>query len=80
MAKDPTICSCECRRCQYRLRWVFCWGHEARGKRAGMGRSTAGLPIRGHEACEECTKMGRRRHADCATGTLGGLPYWGHDT
>eukprot|EP00959_Pyramimonas_sp_CCMP1952_P036259 758710-Pyramimonas_sp.AAC.1 len=28
-----------------------------------------------HETCEGCAKMARRRHADCATGTLGGAPY-----
>eukprot|EP00959_Pyramimonas_sp_CCMP1952_P085482 1788050-Pyramimonas_sp.AAC.1 len=28
----------------------------------------------GHETFEGCATMGRRRHAGCATGTLGGAP------
>eukprot|EP00959_Pyramimonas_sp_CCMP1952_P115319 2410269-Pyramimonas_sp.AAC.1 len=28
----------------------------------------------GHEACEGVPQLGRRRHADCVTGTLGGVP------
>ena len=28
LAKGPTICSCEYRRCECRLRWSSLWGHE----------------------------------------------------
>ena len=28
LTKDPTICSCEYRHCEYRIRWSSLWGHE----------------------------------------------------
>ena len=28
LAKDPTICSCKYRSCEYHLRWSSLWGHE----------------------------------------------------
>eukprot|EP00959_Pyramimonas_sp_CCMP1952_P270061 5645741-Pyramimonas_sp.AAC.1 len=41
---------------------------------------TAPLTLRwsslwGHEVCEGCAKMGRRRHAGGGTGAFGGAPY-----
>ena len=45
LAKDPTICSCESRSCEYRLRWSSLWGHEACEGCAEMS---------GGDACELC--------------------------
>merc|ERR1712190_669993 len=65
------------------LRWSSLWGHETCEGCAKMGpRMPCGLrywdprwsSLWGHETCEGCAKMGRRRHANCATGTLGGAP------
>eukprot|EP00959_Pyramimonas_sp_CCMP1952_P422555 8851714-Pyramimonas_sp.AAC.1 len=45
-AKDPIMRSCECRRCEYRLRWISLWGHTAREECGGMWR-VAGPPCGG---------------------------------
>ena len=39
-AKDPTICSCEYRNCEYLLRWRSLWGHEPYEWCAGTWRGT----------------------------------------
>ena len=36
LAKDPTICSCEYRNCEYLLRWRSLWGHEPHEGRAEL--------------------------------------------
>ena len=46
LANDPTICSCEYRRCEYRIRWNSLWGHETCEGCAEMGRRChANFPI-----------------------------------
>eukprot|EP00959_Pyramimonas_sp_CCMP1952_P179780 3759228-Pyramimonas_sp.AAC.1 len=47
------------------------WGRRHRGLRWSS--------LWGHEAYEGCAKMGRRRHANCATGVLGGAHCAGHE-
>ena len=93
LAKDPTICSCECRSCAHRLRRNSLSGHETREGCVEMGRRChANLPtgalggapygLWGHETCEGCAEMGRRCHANFPTGALGlrRSSQWGHET
>ena len=74
--------------CGYRFRWSSLWSHESCEGCAKMGGSLGGVDAcgRGHwslrwsslwgyEPCEGRAEMGRWRHADAATGALGGAPY-----
>jgi len=73
-----------CELLHWDLRWSSPWGHETLHWAC---QSVAGPPCElrhwdlrwsslwGHNTCEGCAKMGRRRHAGCATGTLDGAPY-----
>eukprot|EP00959_Pyramimonas_sp_CCMP1952_P339834 7117018-Pyramimonas_sp.AAC.1 len=44
LAKNPTICSCECRHCGYRLRGISSWGH-ATCEGCGAGPAMWALPL-----------------------------------
>eukprot|EP00959_Pyramimonas_sp_CCMP1952_P316070 6615203-Pyramimonas_sp.AAC.1 len=67
MAKGPTICSCEHRRCMHRIRWGSLWGYQTCERCAEMGavvpceRSHLGLrwgSLWGHETCGGRAEMG----------------------
>ena len=64
LAKDPTICSCESRSCEYRLRRSSLWGHETCEGCAEMS---------GGDACELC-HWGLRRSSYGATKRVRGVP------
>ena len=88
LAKDPTVCSCGCHTCEYRLRWSSLWGHEAcEGCAEIGGADTCGhrrwglrwSSSRGHETREGCAEMG---WADARGHSHWGLRWsslWGHE-
>ena len=65
MAKDPTICSCEYRRWEYRIRWSSLWGHETLywvgESHANCATGTFGGAPDG--ATKRCTGLGNRMRA-----------------
>ena len=90
LAKDPTICSCEYRTCEYRLRLSSLWGYvlcegSAKvvvvGAHANPATGAFGVaPLWGHEASEGCAEMGAGKACGRSHWGLRWSFLWGHET
>ena len=72
LTKDPTICSCEYRRCEYRIRWRSIWGHETLSWVGETHVSAATGAFGGAPYGATKRFLGWvETHANCATGAFG---------
>ena len=77
LAKDPTICSCEYRLCEQRIRWGSLWGHETLSwvGETHVSAATGGLrwsSLWGYETCERCAESRGKEGEEKGAGGGGG--------